>query len=357
VSGSGRIRTTFGSTHFDEILVNFSPRSKNRSKIPSLIQTGEIDILIATDCISEGQNLQDCDFLINYDIHWNPVRIIQRFGRIDRIGSVNKTVKMVNFWPTEDLNRYINLKSRVEARMALVDLAATFEDNILQNEEIHDLIEDDLRYRDKQLIRLKDEILDLEDLSESVTLTEFTLDDFRLELLKYLEANRETLEEAPLGLYSVVPSHPKYQVITPGVIFCLRHIRTGVSSGKANGPSESVNPLDPCFLVYVLDDGNVRYGFANPKQVLDIYQLLCSGKSEAYEQLCSIFDCETKDGSDMSKYDNLLEKAIESIASTFRKRVAAGLQGGRGFVIPDKNLQAEVSQDFELITWLVIKEV
>ena len=357
VSGSGRIRTTFGSTQFDEILVNFSPRSKNRDKIPTLLQTGEIDILIATDCISEGQNLQDCDFLINYDIHWNPVRIIQRFGRIDRIGSVNKSVKMVNFWPTEDLNRYINLKNRVEARMALVDLAATFEDNILQNEEIHDLIEDDLRYRDKQLMRLKDEVLDLEDLSESVTLTEFTLDDFRLELLKYLEANRETLEAAPLGLYSVVPSHPKYQVITPGVIFCLRHVRTGVSSGKSTGPAESVNPLDPCFLVYVLDDGNVRYGFANPKQVLDIYQLLCSGKGEPYEQLCSLFDGETKNGSEMSKYDNLLEKAIESIALTFRKRVAAGLQGSRGFVVPDQNLQAEASKDFELITWLVIKEV
>lgn len=146
-------------------------------------QQGEIDLLIATDCISEGQNLQDCDYLINYDIHWNPVRIIQRFGRIDRIGSASRSVQLVNFWPTEDLNKYINLKNRVEARMAL-DLSATFEDNVLRSEEIEELISDDLRYRDKQLLRLKDEVLDLEDLGDSVSLTEFTLDDFRLELLK-----------------------------------------------------------------------------------------------------------------------------------------------------------------------------
>ena len=175
---------------FNQILTNFSPRSKSRTKIPTMPQDGEIDLMIATDCISEGQNLQDCDYLVNYDIHWNPVRIIQRFGRIDRIGSASHAVQLVNFWPTDDLNKYINLKNRVEARMALVDIAATFEDNILQNTEIEELIHEDLRYRDKQLLRLKDEVLDLEDLGDSVSLTEFTLDDFRLELLKYIEANR-----------------------------------------------------------------------------------------------------------------------------------------------------------------------
>src|SRR5205807_998469 len=164
----------------------------------SLPQTEEIDLLIATDCISEGQNLQDCDTVVNYDIHWNPVRLIQRFGRIDRIGSRNKAIQLVNFWPTHDLNKYINLKNRVEARMALVDIAATQEDNILNVDELQDLIQEDLKYRDKQLLRLKDEILDLEDFTETVALSEFTLDDFRAELSKYIEMNRATLEDAPL---------------------------------------------------------------------------------------------------------------------------------------------------------------
>jgi len=222
VTGSGRNQTTFGKTDYNQILTNFFPRAKNRDKIPSMPQEGEIDLLIATDCISEGQNLQDCDYLINYDIHWNPVRIIQRFGRIDRIGSVNHAVQLVNFWPTQDLEKYVNLKNRVEARMALVDIAATFEDNILKTDEIEDLIKDELKYRDKQLLRLREEVLDLEDFSESVSLNEFTLDDFRIELSNYITSNRKLLEEAPLGLYAVVPPHPEHQVISPGVVFCFK---------------------------------------------------------------------------------------------------------------------------------------
>jgi hypothetical protein len=238
VAGSGDNHTTFGKSDFNQILTNFSPRSKNRAKIPSMPQTEEIDLLIATDCISEGQNLQDCDLLINYDIHWNPVRIIQRFGRIDRIGSVNNAVQLVNFWPTQDLEKYVNLKNRVEARMALVDIAATFEDNILKTDEIEELVHEDLRYRDKQLLRLREEVLDLEDFSESVALNEFTLDDFRIELTKYIEANRQLLQDAPLGLYAVVPPHPEHQVIAPGVIFCLKQ-KGGAPSG------DTVNPLQP----------------------------------------------------------------------------------------------------------------
>ena len=183
VVGSGQNQTTLGVSEFNAILTNFSPTSKKRAKIASMPQDAEIDLLIATDCISEGQNLQDCDYLINYDIHWNPVRIIQRFGRIDRIGSVNSAVQLVNFWPTQDLDKYITLKNRVEARMALVDIAATFEDNLLEPDEIKELIQSDLNYRARQLLRLKDEVLDLEDFSESVALNEFTLDDFRIELL------------------------------------------------------------------------------------------------------------------------------------------------------------------------------
>jgi len=357
VCGGGATRTTFGNGAYDQILTNFSPRAKNRVKISTMPQQGEIDLLIATDCISEGQNLQDCDYLINYDIHWNPVRIIQRFGRIDRIGSVNTAVHLVNFWPTEDLNKYINLKNRVEARMALVDLSATFEDNVLKNEEIEDIISDDLRYRDKQLLRLKDEVLDLEDLGDSVSLTEFTLDDFRLELLKYIEANKAALEDAPFGLYTCVPPHPDYKVIGPGVIFCFR--LEGQHDGPADArpaPSESINPLHPYFLVYVLDDGNVRFGFAHPKQILDIYRVLCSGKAEADGQLCNLFDQQTNNGNDMKAYDELLQKAVDSLAATFRKRAASGLQSGRGFVLPNAKEQVHEKTDLELVTWLVIRE-
>ena len=363
VCGGGDTRTTFGQGAYDQILTNFSPRAKHRAKIPSMPQAGEIDLLIATDCISEGQNLQDCDYLINYDIHWNHVRIIQRFGRIDRIGSVNSVVHLVNFWPTEDLNKYINLKNRVEARMALVDLSATFEDNVLKNEEIEEIISDDLRYRDKQLLRLKDEVLDLEDLGDSVSLTEFTLDDFRLELLKYIEANKAALEAAPFGLYTCVPPHPDYKVIAPGVIFCFRqgcpdNPACDSAASKQTGLSspQSINPLHPYFLVYVLDDGNVRFGFAHPKQILDIYRILCSGKAEAYIQLCNLFDHETSHGNDMKPYDKLLQKAVDSLAATFRTRAASGLQSGRGFVLPNAKEQVHEKTDLELVTWLVIKD-
>ena len=356
VCGGGNIRTTFSESAFDQILTNFSPHAKKRAKIPSMPQHGEIDLLIATDCISEGQNLQDCDYLVNYDLHWNPVRIIQRFGRIDRIGSINHAVHLVNFWPTEDLNKYINLKNRVEARMALVDLSATFEDNVLKNEEIEDIISDDLRYRDKQLLRLKDEVLDIEDLGDSVSLTEFTLDDFRLELLKYIESNKQALEDAPFGLYTCVPPHPDHKVIGPGVIFCFRQEgHREVAPDAKPEPSESINPLHPYFLVYVLDDGNVRFGFAHPKQILDIYRILCSGKAEAYSQLCNLFDQETNHGNAMAAYDTLLQKAVNSLAATFRKRAASGLQSSRGFVLPNAQEQIHKKTDLELVTWLVIK--
>lgn len=367
--GASNCKTTFmlkgykGQSEFNHILTNFSPVSKKRNKIPSMPQDEEIDILIATDCISEGQNLQDCDYLINYDIHWNPVKIIQRFGRIDRIGSVNEAVQLVNFWPTDDLNKYINLKNRVEARMALVDVAATTEDNILNTEAIRELIKDDLKYRDKQLLRLKDEVLDLEDLGESVTLNEFTLDDFRIELSKYIEANRKLLEDAPLGLYAVVPSpsgenahltdysrldKTAKDLISSGVIFCLR--QRGDSSGN-----EKVNPLQPYFLVYVRDDGIVRYTFTQAKQILEMFRLLCSGKTVPYEALCRLFDEQTNNGSNMSHYNELLKKSVDAIVSTFKKKTLHHLLSGRNAILPDKQSQVSETTDFELITWLVIK--
>ncbi|MBW2118174.1 MAG: ATP-dependent helicase [Deltaproteobacteria bacterium] len=345
--GSAENKTTFGKNNYIDILINFSPIAKNRAKMPSMPQDGQIDLLIATDCISEGQNLQDCDYLINYDIHWNPVRIIQRFGRIDRIGSINAKVQLVNFWPTNDLNKYINLKNRVEAKMALVDIAATQGDNPL-TQDIEDLIKDDLKYRDKQLMRLQNEVLDMEDFNESVTLNEFTLDDFRIDLLNYIESNRKLLEDAPLGLYSVAPVNPEYPMISPGVIFCLRQ--------KTNSrSSETINPLQPYFLVYVHDDKNVRYTFAQPKQILEIYRVLSAGKTTPYAQLCDLFDVETCNGSDMTKYSELLKSAVDSIIRTFQKRAISHLQSGRGAVLMEQQDQVKETDDFELITWLVIK--
>ena len=311
-------------------------------------QDEEIDILIATDCISEGQNLQDCDCLINYDIHWNPVRIIQRFGRIDRIGSRNEKVYLFNFWPTKDLDNYITLKDRVEARMALVDIAATADENLLQ-ENIKDLIKEDLQYRDRQLLKLKDEILDLEDVTGGVALSEFTLDDFRVELTNYIEANRQKLQEAPLGLYSVVPYPPESQVIGPGVIFCLRQV------GETTG-NELVNPLDPCFLVYIRDNGDARFNFTQAKQILEIFRMLSTGKEKAFEELCDIFNTETSSGYDMEKYDNLLEKAIHEITKTFKKRSIGALISSRSGRLPTQSQQVKSADDFELITWLIIKE-
>ena len=349
VSGGTRPnRSTFGHAEFNQILTNFAPRAKQRGKMKTMPKTGEIDILIATDCISEGQNLQDCDLLVNYDIHWNPVRIIQRFGRIDRIGSQNASIQLVNFWPTPDLNKYINLKNRVEARMALVDIAATNEDNILTNAELEELIQQDLKYRDKQLMRLKDEVLDLEDFNESVALNEFSLDDFRMDLSNFVEANRAHLQDAPFGLYGVVPASSGAAGVKPGVIFCLRQ------QVHADG-QESVNPLAPYFLVYIQVDGSVRYNFTAPKQVLEIFRALCQGKTEPYADLCKLFDDQTRHGQDMSAYSALLDKTVAAIVAQFTRKNAANLFTGRSGKLMDSTKAVKSNNDFELITWLVIK--
>ena len=347
--GSSGCKTTFDRNEFSHILTNFSPVSKRRSQMQSMPQEGEIDLLIGTDCISEGQNLQDCDYLINYDIHWNPVRIIQRFGRIDRIGSINHSVQLVNFWPTPDLNRYINLKNRVEARMALVDITATQGDNLLAPEEIQDVITDDLQYRDQQLLRLKDEVLDLEDFDENVALSEFTLDDFRLELIKYLESNRKQLEDAPLGLYTIVPAPPDSSIIAPGVVFCLKQKEDSIEN-------EQINPTQPYFLIYIREDRVVRFTFARPKQILEVYRLLCAGVDTAYDDLCALFDRLTNNGADMTQYSDLLQKTVDSLSRTYDKRAISNLLSGRGGVLPTQAKQIRQTTDFELITWLVIKK-
>ncbi len=361
VTGSAANRTNYVpatkpiKTDFNSILINFSPLSKKRSRMDHMPQEGEIDLLIATDCISEGQNLQDCDFLVNYDIHWNPVRIIQRFGRIDRIGSINESVQLVNFWPTDNLDKYISLKQRVEARMALVDISATLEDNILNPEELEDLVKADLLYRDRQLKRMMKEVLDLEDLNESLSLTEFSLEDFRIDLLNYLDANREALESAPFGHYTVVPSEGNSHPARPGVIFCLKKRTGSIKKDSSERSSGTVNPVDPYYLVYVLEDGNIRFTFVHPKQILNVFRDLCAGRSTAFHKLCAEFDQATGYGKEMGDYSVFLENAVTSIKRTFRSRATHKLKASRDFILPSKEDQGQSTDDFDLVTWLVIK--
>ena len=364
VAGDGGNRTSLGRSDYDDILTNFAPRAKRRAEQPQFSQDEEIELLIATDCISEGQNLQDCDLLVNYDIHWNPVRIIQRFGRIDRIGSRNTAVRLVNFWPVADLDRYLNVKHRVEARMALVDVAATQTDNLLDPGQIEELIRDDLLFRDQQLRRLRDEVLELEDLDDSVSLTDFSLDEFRVDLLRFLEARRSELEEAGLGLYAVVPPKPDLPACRPGVLFCLRrradHLARQLqssSSSAGNSTTRTINPLAPHYLVYVHEDGTVRFSFAQPKQALVLLRELAAGESQAFDELCDLFDRNTADGSDMTHCDGLLKAALASIQTTFQKRAATGLLSSRNAVLPTADETPEARGDeFDLITWLVILE-
>jgi len=347
--GAMQNKTTFGRSDFNNILINFSPVAKERKKMRTMPQEGEIDLLIATDCISEGQNLQDCDWLINYDIHWNPVKVIQRFGRIDRIGSTNHEVQLVNFWPTQDLDKYIDLKNRVEARMALVDISATNEDNLLNPDEIQELVAEDLKYRDKQLKRLREEVLDLEDFNESVSLTDFTLEDFRAELLRYIQQNKQALENAPTGLHGLVPTDPEHPIIKPGVLFCLKQ---KLSTTRA----ETVNPLKEYFLVYVQNDGTVRLNFTQPKQILEIYQFLCVGKQVPVEALCSLFNQETQNGADLHIYTQLLQSTVRAIESSFTRRMIQNIQTDRNAQLLDLPHQINDTTDFELITWLIIKD-
>ncbi|MBO4438868.1 MAG: DEAD/DEAH box helicase family protein [Spirochaetaceae bacterium] len=351
---------TFGENDFNMILTNFAPKAKHRDEL-GVDKSKEIDILIATDCISEGQNLQDCDYLINYDIHWNPVRIIQRFGRIDRLGSTNTSIQLVNFWPTQDLDDYINLKTRVESRMALVDLTATAEDNILKTDEVKELIDEDLKYRDQQLKRLKDEVLDLEDMVDSISLTDFTLDDFRVELSNFIKENSAKLDSVPDGIYAIIPSpqntvqlseknfdEAAKKIIKPGVIYCLRQ-------KNADEECEKINPLNPYFLVYIYEDGSKIYNYTSAKSILEVYRLLCSGEKAPYDKLCELFNTETNSGTDMSKYSALLEKSVTEITSSFKKRNAMKLTTSRNAVLIKKDKQASNVGDFELVTWLIIK--
>lgn len=341
VTGSGDNKTNLKAvrnTDIDEILTSFSPISKNRNIInPEM--TEEIDILIGTDCISEGQNLQDCDYLINYDIHWNPVRIIQRFGRVDRIGSKNKNIQLVNFWPNIELDEYINLKGRVENRMVMVDVSATGEENIIVN---NDKVMNDLEYRKNQLEKLKDQVIDLEDVSDAISITDLTFNDFKIELMEYMKKHRKELDNAPFGIYSIVPAGE----FEPGVIFLLRQVK-GVKESKDK------NALTPYYLVYISEDEEVKLNYIQSKKILDYYQKLCSGKKEVFRNLVESFDRETDNGRQMDKYSQLLKESIENIIG---KKQETGVRSlfTKGGTSPVKN-NIEGLEEFELISFLILK--
>ncbi len=360
VRGDGKNLSTFGNHGYNEILTNFSPLSKERGARTQGAGGQEIDILIATDCISEGQNLQDCDLVINYDIHWNPVRIIQRFGRIDRIGSRNEKVRMVNFWPVEDLDRYLSVRNRVEARMALVDITATMGDNLLEDQQIENLVHTELRFRDQQLLRLRKEVVDLEDSNEAISLADFSLDEFRMDLLRFLESRRDELEAADLGLYAVVPPTENNSIAQPGALFCLRHRSDETEADSANPEDQPpkevtrINPLGRYYLVYVRENGEVRLGFTYTGKALTLLRDLASGREEPWEELCALFDQRTNDGADMQHYNILVEAAVRDIARAFQQRQLSVLQSPGG-LLPKRGDQptADGSQ-YELVTWLAI---
>lgn len=320
---------------YNTILTLFSPISKERDKIYPDVKD-EIDVLIATDCISEGQNLQDCDYLINFDIHWNPVRIIQRFGRIDRIGSKNDVIQLVNYWPDMELDDYINLKGRVESRMKATILTATGDDNPLTQEETNDL-----EYRRQQLERLKREVVDLEEMNTGVNIMDLGLNDFRMDLLPHKD-DQDLVKAAP-GMSAVVAAN---DVVQPGVMFILKNRNNGVNINK-------LNLLHPFYMVYLDNEGNAICTHLQPKQLLDRMRAVCKGKSTYDKELCKAFNAETKDGKQMERYSNLLQDAIRSIIDVKEERDVMSL-----FSVGETTaLMGDIQglDDFELICFLVIR--
>ncbi len=338
VSGMVEGRTTCSKLKSDlnTVLTCFSPISKDKNLLmPN--DTTEIDFLIATDCISEGQNLQDCDYLINYDIHWNPVRIIQRFGRIDRIGSRNKVIQLVNFWPDVTLDDYINLKAKVETRMKIVDMTATGDDNLLSDEE-----KTDLEYRKAQLKRLQDEVVDLEDMSNGISIMDLGLNEFRLDLLEYIK-NHPDIDKSPFGLHSIAPVGEE----TPaGVIYVLKNRSNSVNI-------DNQNRLHPFYMVYIGNDGEVICDHLSPKQMLDKLRFLCKGRTEPLPDLYKAFNRETHDGRNMTLYSKLLGDAIASIIEVKDESdIDSFLDGGQVSFLTN---EIKGLDDFELICFLVVR--
>ena len=320
----------------NNVLTCFSPISKDKAVLlPD--SNDEIDILIATDCISEGQNLQDCDCVINYDIHWNPVPIIQRFGRVDRIGSKNESIQLVNFWPDMDLDEYINLKGRVETRMKISIMSSTGDDDLINDEE-----KGDLEYRKQQLKRLQEEVVDIEDMSTGISIMDLGLNEFRLDLLEYIKTHGD-MDTKPKGLHAVVSSSEE---LPQGVIFVLKNVNNSVNI-------DNQNRIHPFYMVYIGMDGEIICDYLNPKQLLDDIRLLCRGKQEPIVELCQKFNEDTNDGKDMQELSNLLRETIHSIIDTKEESDIDSLftVGGTSALI------SVVSglDDFELISFLVVK--
>lgn len=338
ISGSVEGKSTIPKLKCDlnTVLTCFSPISKGRDMFENMPKC-DIDILIATDCISEGQNLQDCDYLINYDIHWNPVRIIQRFGRVDRIGSKNKVIQLVNFWPDISLDEYINLKSKVETRMKIVDMTATGDDNILSDEEKHDL-----EYRKAQLQRLQEEVVDIEEMSTGISIMDLGLNEFRLDLLDYIKAHPE-LEHTPMGLHAVAPASTD---CPPGVIYVLKNRAQSINI-------DNKNRLHPFYMVYISEEGEVVCDYLQPKKLLDIMRYVCRGKDKPIEALYHQFNDETDDGRNMTDISELLSEAINSIIDVKEENDIDSLFKSGG----TSALMSQVSglDDFELICFLVVK--
>lgn len=336
---SGNTATVRGEKDTDRLLTLFSPFSKERDVAYPEDRDVNIDVLIATDCVSEGQNLQDCDICINYDIHWNPVRIVQRFGRIDRIGSRNKYIQLVNFWPNVSLDEYINLNARVENRMTLVDATATGDDNIIASEQA------DLDYRKEQLKKLQEgDLQDLEDVDGSITITDLGLNEFRMDVVAYIKAHGEPKNIAN-GLYCVV-RHDDEMNIPKGVIFVLKNRNPSVNIGNKNR-------LHPYYLVYLDDNGNVVHNHIEVKKILDIIRTTCKHKSEPIADLCRAYNKETKDGYKMDKYSRLLDKSIQSILEVKEANDLDTLFNTGSAVLFNSGLKG--IDDFELITFVVVK--
>ena len=339
VTGSvdGRTTIKLKKPSLNNVLTLFSPVSKGRDVLmPN--STQEIDILIATDCISEGQNLQDCDYLVNYDIHWNPVRITQRFGRIDRIGSKNEVIQLVNFWPDMDLDDYLNLKSRVETRMKISVMTSTGDDDLINAEE-----KGDLEYRSAQLKKMMNEVVDMEEMNDGISIMDLGLNEYRLDLLEYVKTHKD-IEKKPKGLHAVVPATDE---LGEGVIFVLRNVNESVNIGNQNR-------IHPFYMVYIGIDGEVICDYLNPKKLLDDVRLLCKGKSEPIKDLCAVFNKETDDGRDMAQMSELLSMAIDSIIDTKAESDIDSLFGSGG----TSALISDISglEDFELICFLVVKD-
>ena len=352
VTGSGKNECTYGNTNFDEILDNFSPKSKLEDYTRT--SKNQIDILICTDCISEGQNLQDCDTVVNYDVHWNPVRLIQRFGRIDRIGSNNKEIQMICFWPTKNLEYYINLQNRVEARMILADQVSVGDDNILaeQNPESEFESQNETSFRIKQMKSIMEgNFEDFEDSKGDISLPDFSLEVFHTDLRTIIEKKQNDMEQLPIGINTIIPNKfidkdGQEKTIQSGIIFCLKQKRK-------SDDNQRVNRLQPYYLVYVNDNGTVLYSYEKAQTILNIYRGMCLGKNEPYIELCELFNKKLELENGLEEYNKLLKASVDGISKSYQKDIAK-VVFSRGGLIPTIDEQVKCEDDFELVSWLII---